>query len=84
MADKEGPNKMVCGLLAILLGSWGIHKFVMGQTTAGVIMLCVSLLTCGIGALIMYPIGIIEGIIYLMKSDEEFHQIYVVEKKAWF
>ena len=26
----------------------------------------------------------VEGIIYLMKTDEEFYQTYVVEKKAWF
>jgi TM2 domain-containing membrane protein YozV len=84
MAEKTESKKLVCGILGILLGGWGIHKFVYGATTAGVIMLCVSLLTCGFGALIMYPIGLIEGIIYLMKTDEEFHQTYEVEKKAWF
>ena len=29
-------------------------------------------------------IGIIEGIIYLTKSDEEFVQTYIVNKKPWF
>ena len=29
-------------------------------------------------------IALVEGIIYLTKSDEEFEQIYVVQKKQWF
>ena len=68
----------------ILLGTLGIHKFILGYTTAGVIMLLVSVLTCGIGAFPMHVIGIVEGIIYLTKSDEEFYQTYGVEKKEWF
>jgi len=84
MAKGEGPSRTACGIVAILLGAYGIHKFMMGQTTAGVIMLCTTVLTCFIGSLVMGPIGLIEGIMYLMKTDEEFYQTYVVEKKAWF
>ena len=86
MADeKQGPSRVVIGIVAILLGSLGIHKFMLGQTTPAIITLCVSILGCVVGgSLVMSVIGIIEGIIYLMKTDEEFHQIYVVEKKAWF
>ena len=39
-----------------------------------------SIFTCGLGGLI----GIIEGIIYLTKSDEDFHRQYVIEQKQWF
>ncbi len=84
MAKAEGPSKVACGVVAILVGAWGIHKFMLGQTTPGIIMLCTTLLTCGLGGLIMGPIALIEGIMYLTKSDEEFHETYVVEKKAWF
>lgn len=77
-------KRILAGVLAILLGSLGVHKFVLGMTTPGVILLCVSLLTCGFGASITGIIGLIEGIIYLTKSDEEFHRIYEVEKKQWF
>jgi len=84
MAKGEGPSRVACGIVAILLGAYGIHKFMMGQTTAGVIMLCTTVLTCFLGSLVMGPIGLIEGIMYLMKTDEEFYQTYVVEKKAWF
>jgi TM2 domain-containing membrane protein YozV len=81
---EEAKNKkMLAGILAILLGGLGIHKFVLGITTPGVIMLLVSVLTCGIAYPIMHVIGIVEGIIYLTKSDEEFYQMYIVDKKAW-
>jgi TM2 domain-containing membrane protein YozV len=78
-ADK----KVLAGILGILLGSLGIHKFVLGYTTAGIIMLLVSVLTCGFGALPMSIIGLIEGIIYLTKSDEDFVETYIKGKKAW-
>lgn len=81
MAEKqEGPSRTTCGILALLLGAWGVHKFMLGQTTPGLIQIGVTLITCGVG----WIIGPIEGIIYLMKTDEEFYQTYVVEKKAWF
>jgi len=41
-------------------------------------------LTCGIGGCVMHVIGLIEGIIYLTKSDEEFVATYVASKKGWF
>ena len=77
-------KKMMAGLLGILLGGLGIHKFVLGYTTAGMIMLLVTLLTCGMGGAIMGPIGLIEGILYLTKSDEDFEEQYLINKKEWF
>jgi len=79
-ADK----KIVAGILGILLGSLGIHKFYLGYTTPGIIMLLVTVLTCGVGASVMGIIGLVEGIIYLTKSDEEFVATYVTGKKEWF
>lgn len=79
-ADK----KVIAGVLAILLGGFGIHKFYLGYTTAGVIMLLVTLCTCGIAGTVVYVIGIIEGIIYLTQSDEQFVATYVTGKKEWF
>ena len=77
-------KKIVAGILAILVGPLGIHKFYLGYTTAGLIMILVTVLTCGIGGSIMWVIGLIEGIIYLTKTDEQFYQEYIVNKKAWF
>ena len=72
-------KKIVAGVLAILLGSFGAHKFYLGNTKTGIIQIVLSLL-CGIGGLI----GIIEGVIYLTKSDADFVATYVTGKKQWF
>ena len=81
-------SKVAAGLFGILLGSLGIHKFYLGYTKEGVIWLLISILgglfTFGIATIVMEVIGLIEGIIYLTKSDEEFYNTYVLNKKAWF
>ena len=56
-------NKVAPGVCGVLLGALGIHKFILGFPVAGIIMLLVSLLTCGIGAPVIGLIGLIEGII---------------------
>ena len=73
-------KKVLAGVLAILFGGLGIHKFVLGYTTEGIIQIVISIVTCGIGSIL----GLIEGIIYLTKSDDEFYQMYQVNKKGWF
>ena len=47
-------------------------------------MLLITFLTRGFGAFVMHIFGIIEGIIYLTRGDEEFYRVYVLGKKAWF
>jgi TM2 domain-containing membrane protein YozV len=81
---QDQNQKLAAGICAILLGSLGIHKFILGYTTEGVIMLLLTILTCGIAGIVMSVIGIAEGIIYLTKTDEEFVNTYVVNKKGWF
>lgn len=80
---KPPKDKIAAGLLAIFLGTFGIHKFYLGYTKSAVIMLLVSLLTLGFAAPVIAIIGLIEGILYLTKSDEEFNQIYVQNTKEW-
>ena len=80
-ATNSGENKkMIAGILAILIGSLGIHKFVLGYTKEGIIQIIITFVTCGFGSII----GLIEGIIYLTKSDEEFYNTYQVNKRPWF
>jgi TM2 domain-containing membrane protein YozV len=81
--DVSG-KKIAAGICGILLGSLGIHKFILGMTTPGVIMLLITVLTCFLGSIITQVIGIIEGVIYLTKSDQDFYETYMVGKKEWF
>ncbi len=87
--QAQGANKkMVAGITGILLGGFGVHKFILGYNTEGIIMLAAwvvgMFLTCGIASLVVGVIGLVEGIIYLTKSDEEFVRTYIQNKKAWF
>lgn len=75
-ADK----KITAGICAILVGWLGVHKFILGYTTEGVIQLVLGIITCGLTNIL----SIIEGIIYLTKSDEDFVRTYIQNKKGWF
>jgi TM2 domain-containing membrane protein YozV len=98
-------DRVAAGVLAILLGSFGVHKFYLGFTGAGIIMLAIGLtnvlvntfgwavtwlvlfipnILFGLAGFALFVIGVVEGIIYLTRTDEEFNQIYLVEKRKWF
>ena len=82
-ADK----RIAAGICGILLGGLGVHKFILGYKNEGIIMLVgylVGIFLCGIPSLVFAIIGIVEGIMYLTKSDEEFAQIYIIGRKPWF
>ena len=79
--DRKENKKVLCGIMAILFGWLGIHKFILGYTNEGIITLVISVFTCTIGSSLL---GLIEGIIYLTKSDEEFYQTYQANKRGWF
>ncbi|NNG11388.1 MAG: NINE protein [Arenibacter sp.] len=89
LASASGDNKKIlAGVLAIVFGGFGVHKFILGYTKEGIIMLAITIvigaITCGIGASLMWVIGLIEGILYLTKSDEEFYNTYQAGRKPWF
>lgn len=73
-AAKAGKkDKVVAGLLAILLGTLGIHYFYLGKTQAGVLTIVISLVSCGIWPVVMF----IQGILMLTMSEEDFDSKYV-------
>ncbi len=83
-AISETKSKVAAGVLGILLGSFGIHKFYLGYNKEGIIMLLVTVLSFGFLAWVTSIVGLVEGIIYLTKTDEEFNATYVVGRKPWF
>ncbi|WP_269524613.1 TM2 domain-containing protein [Coraliomargarita parva] len=88
MSEKPAgaEKKIVAGILGIILGGLGIHKFILGYTKEGIIMLLVCILgsIVVVGPMVMGIIGLIEGILYLTKSDEDFVATYINGKKGWF
>lgn len=86
-------KKIPAGICAIFFGGFGIHKFVLGLSSGGILMLMLMLggLVTGMclivplfACVVMNIIGLIEGIIYLTKSDDDFYQSYAVQKRQWF
>jgi TM2 domain-containing membrane protein YozV len=78
--SSEESKRVIAGILAILFGSLGVHKFVLGYTKEGIIQIILTVVSCGILSII----GLIEGIIYLTKTDEEFVYMYQTNEKGWF
>lgn len=80
-------DHVAAGLLAIVFGSLGVHKFYLGYHTAGFAMLAVSvfgsLISFGVAGFIMAAIGVAEGLIYLVQSQSRFDETYVFSRREW-
>lgn len=90
---RFASKKIAAGVCGILLGGLGVHKFILGFVTPGILMLMMTMLTAVAGLFCLFPwfvtfaigvIGLIEGIIYLTKSDEDFYHDYAIKKREWF
>lgn len=86
-----GKSRIATALLALFLGYLGIHKFYLGQTVLGIVFLLINTVGLWVTWMVLWTpnfiVGIIvfiEFIIYLTKSDEDFHQTYVIDKKQIF
>ena len=89
LSETEISNKkLAAGLTGIFLGAFGVHKFILGYTKPAVIMLVVSLaggvVTFGLASFVMGVIGLIEGIIYLTKTDAQLQAQYLDGQQDWF
>ncbi len=94
-SGPKGKNKIIAGLLALFLGGYGIHKFYLGLTVSGLVYLFCNLIFIGLAVMTEEPLfflpifiisifALIDTVIYLTRSDEDFQRIYVEEKKQWF
>lgn len=83
-ASNRQFKKATVGVCAIFLGWLGVHKFMLGYRFEGAVLLCITVLSVGNLSSISATIGIVEGIIYLRKSDVDFRRKYIISKKGWF
>lgn len=66
----NGKSKLAAVLFAFFLGSFGFHKFYLGQIGMGVLYLILC------WTFIPGVLGIIEGILLLIMSDDDFVRKY--------
>ncbi|WP_418264576.1 TM2 domain-containing protein [Flavobacterium faecale] len=78
---EEDSKRLAAGILAIVLAPFGVHKFLLGYVKEGIIWLIMSAVTMG---MLTGFLGIMEGFLYLSKSDEEFYDTYQLHTKKWF
>lgn len=86
--STQPMKQLLAGYCGIIFGGLGVHKFVLGYAPEGCIMLVIAVIggffTYGVSLLIMQLIGLIEGMIYLNKTPEDFVNKYFVNKQGWF
>jgi len=86
-ANSYGRSRIAAAVLAFFFGWFGVHKFYIGKFGAGLVMLLVATFGLLLGAIptaIMGVIALIEFVIYVAISDEQFDATYVRGGKAWF
>ena len=77
-SGPSGKSRGIAGILAILLGTLGIHYFYLGKTSGGLICILLSLVTCGIWGIIT----LIQGIIMMTMKQDDFERKYVNTDKT--
>ena len=86
--DELKSRRTTIGILAIIFGFLGVHKFMLGYKREGFILLAISIfggiITCGIAVIFTDIIGIIEGIMILNKTPMQFKKTYIDKKTFWF
>lgn len=77
-SGPTGKSRGVAALLAILLGSLGVHYFYCGKITAGVVCALCTLCSCGLLGVVVAVLSLVQGIMMFLMSQEEFENKYVL------
>lgn len=67
---QSKKSKLATVLLAFFLGTFGIHRFYLGQTVRGILYLVLC------WTLVISIISIYDAIIFLIMGEDEFDQRY--------
>ena len=85
---SHATKQILAGYSGIIFGALGIHKFILGYSLEGVVMVTISVaglfFAYGLPCVVMQFVGLVEGMIYLNKSHDEFVDTYFIHKQGWF
>ena len=73
----SGKSRGVAAILALFFGAIGLHYFYMGKTNAGILFLVAGIVTCGALAVVTQIVSFIQGILFLVSTQEEFESRWV-------
>lgn len=76
---RSGKSRLVAALLAFFLGYLGVHYFYLGKVSGGIICILLTLVTCGVWEIV----SIIQGVIFLLISQEEFERKFVYTSSSF-
>ena len=77
-SDALGKSRGIFALLAIFIGGLGVQYFYIGKTTAGLLTILLSVVTCGFWSLLT----LIQGIILLCSDNYYFDRKFVYSNSA--
>ena len=66
-------KKTLCGIMAIIFGGFGVQYYIIGKIGGGLVTLLLTMVTCGLWSILT----LVQGILMLTMSDEEFYRKYV-------
>lgn len=72
-STSTDSKRVLFGVLDIVIGTLGIQYFIINKVPAGLLTILLSIVTCGAWGIIT----LIQGIMVLCMSDDEFNQKYV-------
>ncbi len=78
-AGPSGKSRGVAAIIAFFLGCLGIHYFYLGKTTAGLLTILLSIVTCGTWGVVI----LVQCIIFLTMTQEEFERKFVYSSKSF-
>lgn len=77
--ENVSQKKLLCGILAIIVGTFGVQYFVLGKESGGIYTILLSIVTCGLWGIVT----LIQGILMLCMSDSEFERKYMDPTKSF-
>ncbi|WP_288154310.1 NINE protein [Duncaniella freteri] len=77
--NTTGKDKIVCGVLAIVLGTLGAHYFYMGKAGGAIICILLSIITCGLWGILT----LIQGVMMLTMTQADFECKYVLSSSTF-